>query len=1567
MLQSPPTAATATAAEEGIWYADRLTGDSPEFNVPVGIRIRGPLDVPALTAALDAVVARHEALRTSFPADDQGRPGRAVAARATLPLTRRDATGADPAAVDRLIADFAWKPIPVTDAPPARAQLLRLAGDDHVLVVNVHHIVFDDWSIGLFFRDLDTFYAAARTGRDPSGALPPAPPIPPDEPVGDRERHAAYWRDRLAGAEPLRLSADRPRPPVRSGRGDACWFEVPGPLAARIRGLAAERRATVFMVLGAAYQALLARWSGQPDVTVGVPLAGRERPELENVVGYFVRTVALRCPVQAGDSFGDLLSRFRTRLFEAHEHRNLPFEQIVEAAGQPRDAGRTPLFQAAMAFQNALGDPPALDGLTVSPCRIPRRAARFDILLDMADQDGRMWGLVEYSTDLFTAGTVDRFIADYLAVLDAAVTDPESALAAASLPYGPPSPATGDAAGPPVPATGDTHVPPRTPVEHRLAAIWAEVLDIDDIGVHDDFFDLGGHSLLVARVLTRVRDTLGVTLPMRTLLTDPTIAKLAAVIDTPGGPAAGTPAAAGAAARYPAPLSPGQQRLWYLHHLDPASTAYTCPFGLSLDGDLDTAALRRAVEAMVNRHEILRVRIVAGDDGSPVQLLDGAAAVSLVERDVRDGDPAAATRAWLETPFDLGTGPLARFLLLRTGASRHLLLVNVHHVIFDDLSAGVLLDELGPLYRAARDGHDTAGVLPALPVQYADVVTRVPAGVERQRSYWRDRLAGLPRLALPAGRNRPAGTGHGDVVPLTVPAPVAHALHRLSRAHGATLFMTLLAAFQAVLARHAGHLDVPVGVLVPGRTERDTEGLVGFFLNTLIVRSQLTAGATFAETLQHVRERVLEAYDHADVPFDEVVRDLGQDRRGGTQSPVQVMFDLRQHAPVPPALPGLEVGPLTLPHRTAIFDLTVDLAPDGDGMTGTVEYRTDLFDRETVRRLADDYERLLAEVAGEPDRPLPAGPPVTAQPWGAAVTAPFRPVADLILEQARRTPGAVAITDGVTTLTYAELAARSAEVAAGLRARGVGPESVVALAAPRRPATVVAMLGVLRAGGVCLPLDPALPQARRDLILRDARPAVVLTGPALPAAGTGEARPCVPVTADQAAYLIYTSGSTGVPKGVVGLHGALSRHCAAMRDGYRITAADRVLQFAPFSFDASLEQLLPALTAGAAVVLRGDDLPRPDQVPGFLDRHRVTVAEFTPAYWSAVVEHLNGPGSMPDGLRLLVLGGDAAPAGLLGRWRAAAPGCRVVNTYGPTETTITATAYDVPDDPGAATLPIGGPLPGTRLHVYGPDDRPVPPGSTGELMVGGAGVTRGYLGRPGLTADRFRPDPYARGGARLYRTGDLVRLRPDRALEFRGRTDDQVQVRGVRVEPGEVRAVLLDHPAVADAAVTTRPGRADDGLVAWLQPAAGHTPDTAEVRGFCAARLPAVMVPVAVHLVTALPTTAHGKVDLTALPAEPAPRTVAAPATATERVVAHVWAAVLGQPPPDPDAEFFASGGHSLAATRIVARINAALQIDVSLGDLLAEPTVRRFSRVVDSALADDAPVTTMKEGPHVQ
>jgi amino acid adenylation domain-containing protein len=2081
-------------AQERLWFLDQLQPGGSVYNLPLALGLRGDLSWRALAASLDAVAARHEVLRTHFASVD-GRPIQVIAPALDLAPPVVDLTALPEdirrGEARRLSRHEAARPYDLAHGPLVRTTLLRLASDHHLALFGMHHIVSDGWSMGVLVREVGHLYTALVRGERLD--LPELPVQYADFAIWQRQwlsgevlaDQIAYWRHKLAGVPPvLDLPFDRPRPPVQRFRGAQLPAFIPAETLSALAGLQRAHGTTLYMPLLAAFQTLLARLSGQEDLAVGSPVAGRNRMETEGLIGFFVNTVVLRGELGGDPSFAEALGRVRQTAVEAFAHEDLPFEKIVEELQPERSLAHSPLFQVLLVLQNAPMGALELPGLNLEPAPAETGRTKFDLTLSLNEIPQGLTGSWEYDADLFDAATVRRLHGHFVTLLAAAVSEPdrrvselpllspaertqllrewndteagpvraclhelvaaqvtrtpeavaavhgdqswtydqldrranhiaqhlrclgvgpevtvgvcidrslemlaailgilkaggayvpldqaypderlafmlensaavavltqeslldrlsrlaphilalghvaspldvesESAppavadpgnlayviytsgstgrpkgvgiehrsaaalvqwaqeaysadelagvLAATSICFDlsvfeifaplaaggrvilagnalelprlpaaaevtlvntvpsaiaelarggdiPPGVLTVNLAGEPlrgvlarevyarsevvrvinlygptedttystqapvaregrrepsigrplsgrrayvlardgepapvgvpgelhlsgaglargylgrpeltaerfipdpygempgarvyrsgdlaryrpdgdleylgrldhqvkvrgfrielgeiettlsrhpavaqallvalgdqenralaayvVPAEGSApeasalrehllaqlpefmvpvhwvllaalplnangkvdrkalphperpsaaavYAAPQSYPEQLIAEVWQGVLGAERIGVRDNFFELGGHSLLAIQVLTRIRQHFAVDLPLPDFFAAPTVAGLAAAVERLRGSAEQAPPLVRRERPAHIPLSFAQERLWFLDQLQPGGSVYNLPLALGLRGDLSWRALAASLDAVADRHEVLRTRF-ASVDGRPIQViapaLDLAPPVvdlTALPEEMRRGEARRLSRHEAARPYDLTHGPLVRATLLRLAGDHHLALFGMHHIVSDGWSMGVLVREVGQLYSALRRGERPA--LPPLPVQYADFAIWQRQWLSgevlaHQLAYWRRKLAGVPPvLDLPFDRPRPpVQRFRGAQLPAFIPAGTLSALAGLQRAQGTTLYMTLLAAFQVLLARLSGQEDMAVGSPVAGRNRMETEGLIGFFVNTVVLRGELAGDPSFTEALGRVRQTAVEAFAHENLPFEKLVEEL-QPERSLAHSPLFQVLLVLQNAPMGTLeLPGLTLEPAPAETGRTKFDLTLSLNEIPQGLTGSWEYDADLFDAATVRRLHGHFATLLTAALSQPERrvsDLPLLSPAERTQilaWNRAL--PSEPstlcLHEIFSAQAARAPEAVALSWDDGEMTYGELDRLSDRAADHLVAQGVGPDVLVALALERGPLMIVAILAILKAGGAYVPVDPAYPRERQELLLTDSRASVLVSErrlaaglpasdarlvcldeiPALPD-DTGAPRAAVPPQG--LAYVIYTSGSTGQPKGVLVRHDNVVRLFTATEPWFAFGPEDAWTLFHSYAFDFSVWEIWGALLYGGRLVIVPAWTSRsPEDFHELLLRERVTVLNQTPSAFRQLIAADLARGGDLD-LRLVVFGGEALDLQGLRPWFERHGDGRplLVNMYGITETTVHVTYRPIRmADLTGSTSPIGAAIPDLGLSVLDRALQPVPVGVPGELCVGGTGLALGYLNRPDLTAERFVPDPFGTAGGRIYRSGDLARYRPDGDLEYLGRLDHQVKVRGFRIELGEIEAALSRHPEVAQAlliAVGNREGRT---LAAYVVPAESSTVDVTALREHLLALLPEFMVPTLWVLLPALPLNVNGKVDRKALPHPERPTAAAVyapPQSHVEQSIAEVWQGVLGTERIGVRDNFFELGGHSLLMARVQSRLREKLGREISMLDLLSHPTVDSLAR----------------------
>jgi len=1676
-------------AQQGMWLLHHTLADPATYNQPYVCRLAGRVDPELLRACLRVIQGRHEVLRTALALDGENLV-QAVAELATAPLPWQEfdqseiPVAGQSSGLSALLTSEGRRPFALDRAPLWRAAWITLGPEDHVLLLTFHHAIIDEWSLRRLFQELEQLYGA--NGDSGRAGLLELPMQYADFAVWQRDQLSGpagtaqleYWRTQLQDLPPaLELPGDLARPPNPSGRGATAHFEISGPVVSLVRDLARQENASLFTVMLAAFHVWLHRLTGQTDLLVGTPVANRERPEVQPLVGFFLNTVPIRARLSGAPAFRDVVRQMRETVLAAFDHGHLPFEKMVEISRRHRVVGQQPLFETMFVLVEETPPPLRLPAATGHWAVVPTHTAKNDLMLSVAAGD-QVWECeFEYSTDLFTPERINYLAGQFGELLNLLAAQPATPVSqldcrgsrieaetitttlrshphvAGSVAELEPGAWNGtgltiyvelrsaDATNVPAlrawlaaklpdhqmparwvilpalplspegrldrralaalavrePATVTKPTAPRDERERVLVEIWQELLRRDHVSVQDDFFDLGGHSLLVAILCARIAQRLHLEVPLLWVFENPTVAKLAgrlAALQNQPGP---TGAITRADRRQPLPMSFGQRGMWLLHQTHSHPAAYHVTTAFRFSGPVDGTIVRRCLQVIQNRHEVLRTALV--ERGTDLVQEVAAAAATPVPWQQLDltagasGQMPADWEAWWLTEslrrFDLAQAPLWRAAWITTGKDEHLLALCFHHGIVDEWSLRLLLRELEQLY--VTNGETDPAGLAELPVQYADYAVWERArlsGTEwaRHRDFWQAELRDLPApLELPADLvcRRPR-SGRGAVCEFHVSGPVPAALRDLARKEKTTLFTLGLAAYVVWLHRHTGQSDVIVGTPAANRERPETQSLIGYFLNTLPIRARLAGGQDFLTVLGQVRQSLLKAFSHASLPFEQMV-DLTVRDGGGGHAPVyQVMFVFLEEG-----LPELRLGQSVstvapTPGLTSKHDLILSIQSTENVWHCQFEYASDLFSSGCVARLAAHFTELLTAIAARPRAPIcqlnllaPAERRQILEEWNRTERDYPRQksVPELFVEQVARTPESVALICGEHFLTYQELNRQARQLARHLRDQGMETGEVVGLSVERSVAMVIGILGILLAGGAYWALEEHLPEERLRLMLDEARPRVLVGSRKsaghllrLAESATGGMAASVVVieellekpesapgttdhwpNAEDPAYVSYTSGSTGRPKGVVVPHRGVARLvCGA--DYASLSDREVFLQLSPVAFDASTFEIWGALLNGGRLVLMPPGPPALSEIARAIQHYGVTTLWLTAGLFHLMVDEQLAALAP---LRQLLAGGDVLSPEHVRQARRALPGCRIINGYGPTENTTFTCCHTVGDEDAiAGSIPIGRPIANTRVYVLDSEGGLVPAWVAGELYAGGDGVARGYLNQPELTAEKFVPDPFSRRpGDRLYRTGDRVRWRDDGTLEFLGRADAQIKIRGYRIELGEIEAVLISQREIATAVVLAReslPG--DKQLVAYLVPRTPDRPDPATLRGRLAGKLPDYMVPARFVWLDQLPLTANGKVDRRALPAPAASdpgqaRPPDRPGNLLEMELTRIWQRLFKREDIGPQDNFFALGGHSLQAVRLAAEIDKLTGCKLPIAALFQSPTIESLAR----------------------
>ncbi|MEP7338035.1 MAG: amino acid adenylation domain-containing protein [Acidobacteriota bacterium] len=1143
----------------------------------------------------------------------------------------------------------------------------------------------------------------------------------------------------------------------------------------------------------------------------------------------------------------------------------------------------------------------------------------------------------------------------------------------------------------------------RTPVEEMVTEIWRETLGRKEIGLEENFFELGGHSLLATQVVSRLRGVFGVGLALRALFEHPTVEALASAVEMEKRDGVLTPELKikPSLRNEAQPLSFAQERLWFLDRLDPDSALYNISAALRVSGRFDLGLLEQAFGEILRRHDALRTVFREAKDG-PVQIVQPPQPIQIPVLELRncpaaERDERARQLAMAEfhQPFDLSEWPLLRVRVIRRDDEEHIILLVMHHIISDGWSMEVLVREIRTLYEAYS--RNAASPLAELTTQYADYAVwqrEYLKGdvLEEQLDYWTRQLEGRPALLeLPTDKPRPAIQSHnGADESVFISEELTAEIKALCRRQETTLFMTLLGAFNVLLYRYSHQTDICVGTPVANRNLTEIENLIGFFVNTLVMRTDLSGAPAFGELLKRVKETALNAYAHQDLPFEKLVEKLSPERSHSYTPLFQVLFNLQNPPKDPLALPGMAFEFLAPEVTQAKYDLIQTIQETGSGLKINLRYNTDIFNQATIRRMLAHYRNLLEAIVAHPECPIDELPLMSAVEKRQALVDwnntwrdfPLdKRLNDLFEAQAQRTPAAPALLFEEQVLTYEELNRRANQLAHRLRRMGVGPETPVGIMMERSVELIVALFGVLKAGGACVPLDPTYPRQRLDFMLQDARVSVLLAqrrlGDAVSVhsaetlcldtdwkaiASESDENPAGGAGPDNVAYILYTSGSTGQPKGVLLPHRGLVNRLLAGQSVYHLTESDRLLHKASISFDASIWEIFWPLMAGAQLVLaRVDGQRDPAYLARLIAQRGITYVHFIP---SMLQLFLQEPGiAKLDSLKGVFCGGEVLSLPLMQRFFESFA-ANLYNQYGPTETSVNATYFVCQRDDDRQSVPIGRPFPNNQVYILCERMQPAPVGVVGEIFIGGEGISRGYLNRPDLTAEKFIPNPFGSlPGGRLYRTGDLARFCPDGQIEFIGRNDHQVKLRGYRIELGEIEAALRSHPQVRQAVVLVEQAGADKRLTAYVvarEPQSRWSDGNAELREYLRRQLPDFMIPSLFVWLDELPLTPNGKLNRLALASlerrDATPETQAdSPVDPIEELLAGIWSQLLNIDRIGRNDNFFNLGGHSLLATQVMTRLREAFGVELPLRSLFDLPTIAALGRAVDAAMREGA------------
>ena len=1646
-------------AQQRLWFIDRLGEGSAQYHAQGAHRITGRLDVAALHRALTTIVERHESLRTVV-GEENGTPYQVVLQDFAFELPQTDLRHLDDAEqereVQRIIARNAQQPFDLGRDLMLRVHLLILGEERHVILMDLHHIAADGWSMRVLQEELLQLYPAYCEGRP--NPLPPLGLQYADYTMWQRtwlrgeplDRQLDFWKRELNDIpEVHRLPLDRERPAAPTYAGDAVRCTLGQEALDAIRALCKRHDVTLFMFVHAAVSALLGRYSDDDTVVMGTPVLGRVHPDLESMIGLFVNTIVLKTKLDGDPAFTELLSRNKRTLLDALGHQDVPFEMIVEELKPRRTTSHSPLFQILFNMQPSRPRTFALPGVTFESVPAGSRTSKFDLVVDIIESPSDLVVHFGYSTDIFLRSTIERMAANFRVLVESILAGPDRRVRELDL-LAPaerdrllhargegvavsildsngqlmPEGAIGELwvhADGGAQRTGELarwtpegelqkvgrvedraaaglaaavpeeqpFVEPRTETEQRMARVWSTVLKENPVGVTENFFGAGGHSLSMVVLIKRIAKEFGVDIPLATFIESPTIEAASRFVDAAGmAQTPAIPALSRERRSRPLPLSFAQTRIWFITRMEEGSSSYNIPAALRFTGPVDRETLRRAFETIVARHTILRT-VYREEGREPVQVVlePRPFHLPLIDLSAQGPDEQARVvsdlvRSESVRAFDLTSEPSLRVVLVRLSEESHVLLFNVHHIAADGWSVGVLTRELNAIYGAYREGRPHT--LPELPIQYCDYAvwqreTMSAALPGEHLRFWTGWLAGLPKVhSLPLDRPRPSYPSYrGAHHAMHVAAETVRGLEELSRTHNATMFMVLQAALAVLIHRYSGDTDVAIGTPVANRLHGEVEPLVGCFVNTLVLRSGLAGDPRFTDFLAETHQNLLQAFAHQSVPFELLVEQLNPERDLSHAPLFQVMFAYQNDEGDAIALRDAKFERVDSDYPVSKFDLTLYARRSANGLALIWEYATDIFNAPTIESMASAFGVLLESIVRTPEARVGSlrllSAEIEQELLRRSAGIPSAPaVAQCIHEvfeaRVREMPDAIAVRHGNDMLTYRELDREATLLARRLRARGVQTGDVVGVCAEQAPVMIVRLLAILKAGGAYLPVDPSYPAERLRYLLTDSHVGVVLASRAaydlLPAdvqalvlpgdADAGEEQAFS--SADlglgprSLAYVLYTSGSTGRPKGVAVEHRGVTRLVCG--PDYIELGPDTVtLLHCAMSFDvATFELWAPLLNGGTMVIYDG---PSGDvaEMARQVKAYGVNTLWLTSGLMPLWVEQQ----TPALGLRWLLAGGDVVPPRAVDEIYRRDPRVTIVNGYGPTENTTFSCCHRVPRGPRpVVSIPIGTPIRGSSAYVLDGSMQLLPVGCRGELFVGGDGVAREYVGNPALTSERFVPNPFSNvEGERLYRTGDVVRWLPDGTLEFLGRNDFQVKIRGFRIEIGEIETHLARVEGVAECAVLAidRDGTGRQ-LVAYLVGALDATDLGERARRQLRQALPEYMVPAVFVKLDRMPLTPHGKIDRRALPApsddDVRRVTYVAPRTSTETAIAGLWQEILRLARVGIDDNFFQIGGHSLLASRFVSAAREAFAVEIPMRVIFDKPTIRELATWFD-------------------
>ncbi|MEX0323229.1 MAG: amino acid adenylation domain-containing protein [Puniceicoccaceae bacterium] len=1600
-------------AQQRLWFIDRFDESSVKYNINHTYRIKGYLNIKFLEQAVATIISRHDTLRTRFE-EEGGELYQVVRSSVDLPfeivdLSRYHETEREKLAAEALL-NFSSKPFSLGSDTLIRVLLLKLNPSEYVFSSALHHIISDGWSTGIYFKELRKYYSELCRGE----SIEPDPlPIQYKDYskwqrewfVGEElERQINYWREYLKDYPTVTLPYDKPRPEIMNHSGERYRFSLPESLAAKIDAFNRKERVTPFMTFMSAYNVLLAKYSGQDDIVVGTPIANRQRTEFEHLIGFFVNTLVFRTNLSGGVGFRELISRVRESAIDNYQHQDLPFEKLVQELNPSRELNQQPLFQVMFAMQNTPREPFQLMDLEVGFEPVRSITTHFDLGLHIIERGNTYEGRLEYSTELFHRTTLIRMFDDFTRLLEYLVGDPDQPVLSFEITE---STLVADDTQPiPVSAvqlTSDQERSDITPkhsaeLDSGLIEIWQEVLGVQDIGLTDNFFALGGHSLSAAKIVNRIREQYAVEIRLKKFFSNPTIAGCLGEFSIPEYdtlPELKETASPSEPESYQTTFI--QDRIWFLEKLESGSAKFHMKDVLEIHGELQVAALEQALNRIIERHATLRTA-VRDVEGSARQFVLPQLQYKL-EVEMMDKPPADDPKfeklllPYITQPFDLEKAPLFRSKLIKFSDKHFVYVFLIHHLISDGVSMQLLRKELAALYNAFACGK--ADQLDPIEHQYTDFAewqreTLKSKRLQQLEHYWSRKMQAAPPMSLVRQDHQRTSA---DIVDagfheLDVDPELTAKLNQTCREKRVTVFMFLLAVFKLLLMRHTGQKDIVLGTPVANRNRKEYESLIGCFLSTLPLRTQIAEDASFDDLLVNVRESVLEAFEHEDLPFERLVEILKPDRSLAHSPVFQILFNYLTQADSFPEWDGLDVDKVFGTAHSSKYELTIYSSMIEGELKFFMVYDAGIFDPQTISTLMDQYVDLLGQVAVETDKKLdayslrtPHDQSILPDPEIILPPSETVPVVTQFREVALRRPEQVALRQNGKSWSYSELEKASRVVSTNLNSAGLKPGHVVMIEGERTFDFVAGVLGILRCGGALFILNRDLPEERQRLLVREAGAEWHICFGA-----TGE-KPygLKTVVADQSrdvdtfsedwipnpdspAYIFFTSGTTGVPKAILGNHKGLSHFITWERNLLEIGEGDRIAQLTGYSFDVILRDLFLPLTSGASLCLPDEESEVLDpEILDWMNESGITIIHTVPSVVRAWTEGLRSDYSIHS-LRYTLFAGEPLPRELVLRWRnVAGEQSRIFNLYGTTETTLAKCFYHVPVNPSGGIQPIGAPMPDTQVLILNEEGQQCGLREPGEIVIRTPFVSSGYLNGTEPELSRFRRNPFRDDVTDLvYSTGDIGCLDPDGRLRIFGRKDDQVKIRGIRIEPAEVSAAIMQTAIVDQCHVqAVLDENQETRLAAWVILSSDDKDGLKLLRDKLKARLPDYMVPVLVP-VQSFRLNPNGKIDRKALPRPDFGRVVSTeqivlPRNETEKQLAEIWKEVLKLTEVGVRDSFFDIGGHSLLAMRVLTRLKNAGHTNINLRALFEFTTIESLAAELSGTEIQQAEIVEQK------